>query len=136
MTPSPETFARAAEDLVGTRFRLHGSDPAFGLDCVGLVAAALARCGGPRLSPSGYALRNTDIDAFLPFAARAGLAPATGEIRRGDVLLTVPGPAQHHLAVACDPHRIVHAHAGLRRIVAQPLAPDAPILRVWRLITE
>ncbi len=45
MSETREAFAEAAESLVGIRFRLFGRDPAYGLDCVGLVAAALARSG-------------------------------------------------------------------------------------------
>ena len=133
-------FATAAEDLVGVPFRLFGRDPAFGLDCVGLVAAALARSGHVVSAPSGYGLRNADIAPFLPFAAKAGLIPCQGDRERGDVLLMKPGPAQHHLAIATGPNLVVHAHAGLRRIVLQPFdigpASDAAILRAWRLFKE
>ncbi len=34
-------LAAAALNLIGTPFRLHGRDPATGLDCVGLVAEAM-----------------------------------------------------------------------------------------------
>lgn len=140
MSRAREAFAQAAESLVGIRFRLFGRDTAYGLDCVGLVAAALARSGRSVSVPTGYGLRNADIADFLPFAMRAGLEPCIGDPMRGDVLLLRPGPAQHHLAIATAPHMIVHAHAGLRRIVAQPLPTDPasgmPILRAWRLPTE
>lgn len=136
MTPAPDAFAAAAEGLVGTRFRLHGRDPRFGLDCVGLVAAALERCGGPARAPTGYALRQSDIAAHLPFAPIAGFLPASGPARRGDLLLLRPGPAQYHLAIARDAVGIVHAHAGLRRVVVQPLAPAQSIARLWRLPSE
>lgn len=44
-----QVVARARR-LIGVRFRAQGRDPAFGVDCVGLVAAALGlrRCGNPR----------------------------------------------------------------------------------------
>lgn len=135
-----DALAEAAEDFVGVPFRLFGRDSRYGLDCVGLVAAAFARSGSAVPAPSGYALRNTDIAPFLPFAAQAGLVPCEGKPERGDVLLLAPGPAQHHLAIATGPDSIVHAHAGLRRIVLQPLATDpahgTPILRAWRLPLE
>ena len=140
MSETREAFAQAAESLVGTRFRLFGRDPAYGLDCVGLVAAALARSGRSVSAPIGYGLRSADIEKFLPFATHAGLEPCSGDPMRGDVLLMRPGPAQHHLVIATAPHMIVHAHAGLRRIVSQPLPTDPepamPILRAWRLPTE
>ena len=45
-------LAEAALGLLGVPFRLHGRDPATGLDCVGLVAEALRRAGRrPDASP-------------------------------------------------------------------------------------
>lgn len=120
--------ARAAEALVGTRFRLHGRDPATGLDCVGLAAAAL---GAP--APASYRLRNRDIAAALAFAPRAGLAEASGAIEPGDVLLARAGPAQHHLLIADTAGGFVHAHAGLRRAVITPAPLPWPVERHWRL---
>lgn len=126
---SPYAFAGAAERFLGSPFRLGGRDPATGLDCVGLVACALS----VDEAPSGYRLRNSDIAAHLAFAARAGFRPAGGPIRRGDLILAQPGPAQHHLLVALGPARFIHAHAGLRRTVihAGPLA--WPERMRWRL---
>ena len=43
------------------------------------------------------------ITRHLQFAARAGFVSVAGAIRLGDLLLTVPGPAQHHLLVAVGP---------------------------------
>lgn len=126
---TPERFAAAAEALLGAPFRLGGRDPAAGLDCVGLVACAL---GGAE-APSGYGFRNSDITRHLAFLARAGFVPAIEPIARGDLILTLPGPAQHHLVIALGPGEFVHAHAGLRRVVRQhgPLAWPAPAR--WRL---
>lgn len=130
---SAETFAQAAEALVGVRFRLHGRDPATGLDCIGLVGAALARCGAPVRYPQGYRLRNHGIRRWLEFAEPNALYRCAELVRRGDVILTRPGPAQHHLLVALGAGRFVHAHAGLRRVVAQPLDIPQPPPAHWRL---
>lgn len=129
----PESFAAAAEAFVGTKFRLHGRVPATGVDCVGLVACALERAGRPVSAPSGYSLRNRDIATYLAFAERNGFSASSGIIRRGDLLLVQPGPAQHHLLVATSANSFVHAHASLRRAVHQrgPLAWTPT--RHWRL---
>jgi hypothetical protein len=126
-------LAQAALGLVGTPFRLHGRDPATGLDCVGLVGAALTAAGGQPVAPAGYGLRNLGIDHWLPLAKRSGLTPVAGPVGEGDVLLIVLGFAQHHLAIAIDPVSVVHAHAGLRRVVHQPRDPAWRIGATWRL---
>ena len=126
-------LARAAEWLVGTPFRLHGRDPATGLDCVGLLDAALAAIGRPAPAPKAYGVRNRDIAAALAFAPGMGLGEVSGSIQPGDVLLVRAGPLQDHLLVAGSGNRFIHAHAGLRRVVATPGPIAWPILRHWRL---
>lgn len=125
-------LARAAEGLVGVRFRLHGRDPATGLDCVGVVAAALAAIGRPAPLPTGYALRSRHLPP-LDAAAACGFAETRAPLTAGDVMLLRAGPGQLHLAVALDGGRFVHAHAGLRCVVVMPGPPACPILRRWRL---
>ncbi|WP_234024915.1 hypothetical protein [Tsuneonella amylolytica] len=117
-------------------FRLHGRDPATGLDCVGVVAAAFAACGTRPHVPHGYGLRNRSVGALLELAGAAGLADASGEDAVGDILLVRPGPAQHHLLVALSGERYVHAHAGLRRVVIQPGPLPWPVERRWRLAAK
>ena len=130
---TPDCFATAAEAQLGAPFRLGGRDPETGLDCVGLVACAL---GMEAAVPVGYALRNSCIVRHLEFVARAGLVSATGSLARGDVVLAMPGPAQHHLLVALGPDRFVHAHAGLRRAALHHGPLPWPELARWRLATE
>ncbi len=126
-------LAAAAEALVGAPFRLNGRDPAAGLDCMGVVAAAIRACGHEVREPDGYGLRNRSVAPLLDLAAANGLAEVEGPIAPGDVLLVRPGPGQHHLLVAAGSDRFVHAHAGLRRVVAQPGPLPWPTLRHWRL---
>lgn len=116
--------AGRARGAVGARFRLHGRDPAEGLDCVGLVALA---CGVE--APTGYPLRGGD-----PAAAAAALdrVLARDDGASGDVLLMRTGPGQLHLAVR-TPDGFVHADATLRRVVERPGEPPWPILGTWRV---
>jgi cell wall-associated NlpC family hydrolase len=134
-------LAAAAEALVGVRFRLHGRDPASGLDCIGVFAAAMAGIGRPVAVPNGYALRLADLAAFRPLAAGFGLEElggmeAAGDARPGDVLIFAVGPAQFHLAIAAVEHGFVHAHAGLRRVVLGPAGGDWRTAGHWRLIEQ
>jgi cell wall-associated NlpC family hydrolase len=125
-------LADAALQLLGCPFRLHGRDPATGLDCIGLVAAALTLVGARPAAPAGYALRNLSIDHWLDNARQSGLVASPGAIRAGDILLIGLGHCQHHLAIATSGRMIVHAHASLRQVVHQPLEPDWHITSKWR----
>lgn len=133
MNDPGEALAAAALHLVGCPFRLHGRDAATGLDCVGLVGAALAAVGGRPIAPGSYGLRNLDVAQWLPLAAQSGLTPASGAARAGDVLLIGLGFAQHHLVIAADAGCVIHAHAGLRRVVRQPRDPAWQVHAMWRL---
>jgi hypothetical protein len=126
-------LAQAAQSLVGCPFRLQGRDPATGLDCVGLVAAALAGAGVKAVTPVGYGLRNTDIGHWLPLAQQAGLRPSAGPVTAGEVLLIALAHCQHHLVIAADSSSVIHAHAGLRRVVRQPLDTSWQVEAKWRL---
>lgn len=121
--------ADAALTLVGIAFRLHGREPASGLDCIGVIAAALRGAGWCGDVPSGYALRGGDPDAV---ASRfdAQLPRSDGRCA-GDVLLFRVGVGQLHAAVRIA-DGIVHADAMLRRVVARPGQPDWPLVAAWR----
>ena len=121
--------ADAAVAVVGARFRLHGRDPATGLDCVGLAAWALRGGGWVGEVPTGYRLRGGEAAALA--VLDAGLARADG-CAVGDVLLMRTGPGQLHLGVWTDAG-LVHADAGLRRVVLRPGAVAWPVLGGWRL---
>ncbi len=126
-------LARAAEALIGAPFRLHGRDPQNGLDCIGLLGAALEQIGRPLTLPSGYPLRLHKLDGWLPDLTGSGFVAAALPCEPGDVILLRPGPAQIHLAIAGLAGGWVHAHAGLRRVVQQATRPAGPILHHWRL---
>ena len=129
-TGSGERVAAAALAAVGARFRLHGREPASGLDCVGLAAWALRAGGYAGDVPTGYGLRGGDpvgITAMLD----AGL-PRAGNERVGDVLLMRTGPGQVHLGV-WTAAGLVHADASLKRVVVRPGAVEWTVLGRWRL---
>ncbi len=119
----------AARSLLGTRFRLHGRDPASGLDCIGLVLLAHARAG-VRLTTLGlsddYSLRGSSRAVLEAGLRQAGLIPRTGAPQPGDVALITCGHAQYHLAILGSSSHI-HAHAGLRRVVETPGWPEGMV---------
>ncbi|MEO0061503.1 MAG: hypothetical protein RLZZ08_63 [Pseudomonadota bacterium] len=126
-------LARAAEAFVGVPFRFGGREPATGLDCVGLVLAALKAIGRTIPDVPSYRLRQTSIDRFLPLLPECGFTEIAGDWQPGDVVLVAPGPAQHHLLVRGSGPFAIHAHAGLRRISMTPTPLPWPTLRNWRI---
>jgi len=136
MTGPANLLVEAARRFVGAPFRLHGRDPATGLDCVGLVAAALAAMGRTPIVPRTYALRNSDITNLLGFAAANGFEDIGGPVEPGDLVLVRPGPAQFHLLIAERSGSFIHAHAGLRRVVRMPGPLGLTVHRHWHLSTK
>ena len=132
---SGRALALAAESYVGASFRLHGRDPITGFDCLGLVLVALAEIGRPVRVPLRYALRTLDLERFERLPAAAGLVEVESPLEPGDVLLLEAGPAQLHLAIVGRDGGVVHAHAGLRRVVHTPFPLPWAVVRQWRLTT-
>lgn len=126
-------LARAAQRLVGCPFRLQGRDPATGLDCVGLLDAALRAVGQSANLPRGYTLRLAAVEAWLPDPLSCGFRAATGAAEPGDVILLAVGAGQAHLAIAACDGGWLHAHASVGRIVHDPQRPAGSVLHHWRL---
>ena len=128
MSAAGARVAVAARALVGVRFRAQGRDPALGLDCVGVAVVAL-RAGGVRVAVRGdYALRSARWNARDELA---GLVRCDG-CAPGDVLLLRVDETQLHVAVR-SPSGIVHADAGLRRVVERVGALEWPVVAAWRV---
>lgn len=115
-----------ARSFIGTPFRLQGRDRK-GLDCVGLIAAVFGCRQGV---PDDYALRGfhrAAAEALLDrhFHRRFGLAQEVA-----DILLIIPGLAQLHLGIWTGTG-LIHAHAGLRRVVETPGPSAHPVAGIW-----
>lgn len=128
-----EDLAQAAASLCDTPFRLNGRDTNYGIDCIGLLELALEKAGRKITLPTGYTLRLSNPEAWLPDPAACGFAPASLPIQPGDVMLLRLGQAQVHLAVSGFDGAWVHAHAGLRRVVVSPTLPSGEVIGHWRL---
>ena len=114
-----------ARALIGVRFRPQGRSCEAGLDCIGLVAAALE---AP--AQDDYRLRGGSAARVAAGLRAAGMCPVE-DIRRGDVLVLASGPGQLHLGVWSG-EGLVHADARLRRVVERPGRPAWPVLSSWR----
>jgi hypothetical protein len=120
-----EVIARARA-LIGTRFRPQGRNAGEGLDCIGVVAAAI----GVRNAPRDYAMRGGSTGRLAMELGAAGLHPVES-MEPGDVLLLEPGPTQLHLGLFTGTS-LIHGDAGLKRVVERPLPLPWPLLGIWR----
>ena len=92
----------------------------------------MRRLEKPLVRPIGYPLRGWSRDRIEAGLAAAGFVPVAGEGRAGDVALILFDAGQFHLGLI-GPESLVHAHAGLRRVVETPFdAMECGAAR-WRL---
>jgi len=133
ISPVADAVVAAVRACVGTRFRPQGRVPGLGLDCVGvaLVAAAAAGINVPKLP--AYSLAG-DHECMLD-ALLAGMCTAVPVGSPGDLMVFAPAPMRRHLAVVTG-SGLVHAHAGLMRVVEAPADPGWKWLSAWRLTGE
>jgi cell wall-associated NlpC family hydrolase len=135
MTPANgEAFSivERAESQLGVPFRLHGRAPGRGLDCIGFAAYSLF--GAPGLSeiPVTYRIRG-HYEAWLTTELQNfGLIRQSLEEKQGfgDLIVFRPCARQVHLGIVAR-GGIVHAHAGLRKIVVTPNPPWS-VISHWR----
>jgi hypothetical protein len=99
---------------------------------VGLVWAAYTAAGKRLVRPSDYPLRGWSRDQVEAGLARAGFVPVVGDGCQGDVALIALNAGQFHLGLMGQ-DRMIHAHAGLRRVVETPLDGLANEAVRWRL---
>jgi murein DD-endopeptidase / murein LD-carboxypeptidase len=119
----PDDFATqliaAARSCLGTRFRWQGRDPATGLDCVGLILWAAHQAGFRATVARDYRWRDR-LDLLVDSGlGQAGLMPAHNP-EPGDVLVFSTDAARAHIGLFAGP-TIIHAHAGVRRVVEHRL---------------
>ncbi len=126
------SLAQAAEALVGSPFRLHGRDPQTGLDCVGVVVVAMAATGRSAPFPTGYALKRRRVGRLEDIARALEYREASGSVRRDDVVMYRVGACQFHFGIAADSTAVVHAHAGLRRVICGEVPADWVLCGHWR----
>ncbi len=128
-----DLIVAAARRCIGPRFRPPGRLPGVGLDCIG-VALIAAAAVGLTVDVPPYALGGDHEGRLDDAMRRIGCRPVfPPEV--GDLLVLAPGRRRRHLAVVV-PGGLVHAHAGLGRVVEGPLDPAWAIVGTWRLPEE
>jgi lipoprotein Spr len=121
-------YAERARALVGTPFRLQGRN-ADGLDCVG-VAIATYKLHADRIRRDYRMRGNHAAEVRASVEQDFRRVPVT-QLRAGDLMVMRVASDQLHLGVRTD-KGLVHAHAGLRRVVETPGMPEWPIIGVYR----
>jgi len=130
-----DEIVAAARGCVGTRFRPQGRLVGVGLDCLGVVIHAAQAVGVMVADRVDYDLRGEGAEALDGALAGMGFRMVEGA-ERGDVLVVEPGRGLRHLAVACGGGMVVHAHAGLRRVVVGPVDSGWRLIGAWRMPEE
>lgn len=135
MAPAPTRcwpmIVAAVRSCVGTCFRPQGRVPGLGLDCVGVVLVAAAAAGVGRLAAPPYALAGDNAALLDRELVNAGCVPVAVPLS-GDIVVLAPRGDRRHLGVI-TPSGMVHAHAGLARVVEGPIDPGWSIVAAWRL---
>ena len=142
--PAGEALVRAARSYLGVRFHW-GSACRSGVDCAGLILAALHDLGWTGWSPPSYG-RHVPVHALTAalnrFCDRVDLhSPLTlyntegaAKMQEGDILLFAVGGQPQHLGIANGRGGMVHTHEGAGKVIEQPI--DAGWMRrligVWR----
>jgi len=118
---------------IGVPFRLHGRRPGTALDCIGLAAYALFGEKNNRSIPVGYRFRGDHVGWLESELQHFDLRLLTDGQRReaGDLLVFHVAARQLHLGILTS-RGLVHAHAGLKRIVLAPSSSPWPVIGHWR----
>lgn len=120
-----------ARSWIGTPFHLQGRDRD-GVDCVGLIAVVH---GLTEAVPDNYTLRGFDRTSAMALLDQHFVRRDRARPLAGDVLLILPGLAQLHLGIWSGTG-LVHAHAGLRRVVETPGPLTQPTAGIWHQETN
>lgn len=126
--PLGERIAAAARSLLGVPFRLHGRDPATGIDCVGLVLLSVRAAGFPVAEPPPYRVRSGGAAPAVAWMNALCLDEAD-DPAAGDIVMAAVSPIQLHLMIDGG-GAMIHAHAGLGRVVEMAWPAE------WRLLSR
>ncbi|OYW15757.1 MAG: hypothetical protein B7Y82_05235 [Sphingomonadales bacterium 32-65-25] len=121
----------AARAGLGTRFRAQGRLVGVGLDCVGVALLAATGAGVPLGPVPPYALGGDHADLLAATLRQLGLRRVRRP-RPADLVEYALAPGHRHLALLTD-RGILHAHAGLGRVVEGPGPDDWPVVACWAL---
>jgi cell wall-associated NlpC family hydrolase len=135
LSPRRLTAVAAARAAIDTRFRPQGRMPGLGLDCIGVALLAIGGAGLPLPPLPAYVLGGDHGDLVVATCRLIGLRRRRRGLQRarpGDLIIFQLGIGNRHVGVLSNAG-IIHAHAGLRRVVEGPLPPEWPVVAVMAL---
>lgn len=127
----------AARETIGARFSPHGRRIETGLDCAGVVLHVAGRLGIAREARGlRYTYSSDHLQKQLEGALELyGLRAVRGMARAGDVLVLGVHVRVPHLGITTG-RCLIHAHAGVGRVVEAPPEPEWRLLSVWRFAAQ
>lgn len=133
MTEQHIAMLTAARRCLGTPFHHQGRQPGVGLDCIGLIIAAMSAAGLPVQDRQDYGHR-PDGQSLVAGLLAHGAIPVHN-IRPCDILLFRYDQQPQHVALAINDTLMIHAFAPAGRVVESSLGDywRRRLLGIYRL---
>ncbi|HVJ44710.1 MAG TPA: NlpC/P60 family protein [Dongiaceae bacterium] len=127
MSVSGPEIAAAARKWLGVKWRHQGRSER-GVDCIGIGACVAADLGFKIADRTNYGREPIPAEIVAAFRANGfkEVIPRTAR-QIGDVLVFRDGRHIRHVGIQSEKHdvpHLIHATAGLRQVVEEPLTPD------------
>lgn len=136
----PEEFARVAYTFLGVPFVPNGRNPNVGLDCVGLISAALTVMGIEHKDVPYALVPHADLYAALTDCLSSVFYKVEGateaDWRVGDVFTIRQPEMRNHVGIYLGKDRVLHANLRrpMNKVVVTPMDYSVKhrVYEVWR----
>ncbi len=130
-----EFIAASARSWIGVRWRHQGRSFDHGVDCIGLCLKVYEQAGYVFEDQADYARRNHGLALRSALQKHMELV-AANMLQSGDLAYFNEGGGAVHVGLISRTEKqlsLIHAYAGRRKVVAQPLASFARPSAVFRI---
>lgn len=135
MTVTRAQVVAEARKWIGTPWRHQGRN-VHGIDCVGLVVVVCKGLGISSYDDTGYG-RDPDPHKFLPHFQKGGAVRIDPKIMQpGDLIIFRQSAFPCHSGIVSEKQgtlHVIHAHMLRRKVVEEPILPQAPVVAVFKL---
>lgn len=133
-----DDVVRYVRSLLETKYVHQGRLPGIGIDCIGVITCTARQLEIPHKDDTCYKTKPTGI--LIDRLETAGLVRCEDlEIIEGRILVfEFKKDNPQHVAVAVSPTRMVHTHAGVRKVVEHEINHKwlAKLHSVWEYPVE